>query len=806
MASGGRRHRAVPGRVEKARTDSRGLSVALSTGGARVSFMSPEIVRVRIWREDSADEPSWSVVQPKPDAVEFSYSTDDLEWTLESSALTVVINKDPFKIRIQDKAGRCLTEEEDEGGVWWDDSGSWLRRRAGKDDRFYGFGEKAFGLDRRGRKMSMWNTDHPFNKTGSDPLYVSIPFFIGVSSGAAYGMFFDSPWKCHFDMGAAKGKCWTHNVEGGPINYYFIAGPDMKKVVERYAWLTGLSPLPPKWSLGFHQSRWSYKNEQSVRGIASKFRSLDIPCDVIHLDIHYMNGYRVFTWNGKRFPDPAGMSASMLEDGFKLVTIVDPGVKNEPGYDVYEEGVQGDFFCRRADGKYFKGVVWPGETVFPDFIRSDVRKWWAGRVADFVKTNGAAGVWNDMNEPSVNIKPHIKRVSTDDLAHVEHGRRVPHKKVRNIYGLAEAMATRDGQLAARPGKRPFLLTRAGYAGIQRYAAIWTGDNTSSWEHLRLSVPMLCSLGLSGVPFVGADIGGFHGNCSPELFARWIQIGVFYPFCRAHSMLLSRRQEPWSFGPRVEKIAREHIKLRYRLMPYIYGAFYESSTTGMPPMRPLALEFQNDEPCFGLDDQFMFGSSLMVAPAMKPGAESREVYFPPGEWIDFHTGERMPGSRRKTVPAPLDVIPIYIRSGSIIPTTVEMCHIGMKPADPLILNIEHGASASLLYYEDDGETFANESGAFNKIKYTYAEKDGTAIFEAEPVETGMRPDRTRVVVKLRGLPGFPSKILLNGKQVHEGWMESSGAEAPDDGWNFDAETKTLRVGYPEKMKPVRIEIS
>ncbi len=794
------------GAVKGFRKIKNGIELTLDKGTAQVFFYTPEIARIRYTRGEGTPEDSWAVDKRKLNNVKLSFESDDLEFVLQTSALSLHVNKDPMRVVVYDRSRRLLSQDAEWGGCGFKGSGVFCEKSAAGNERFYGFGEKTFNIDRSGSKMTMWNTDYPFHKRGSDPLYITVPFFIGLHSGAAYGVFFDNTWKSFFDLKNTKRGHYTFGAEGGDLDYYFIAGPDMKDVIERFTWLTGRMPMPPRWALGHHQSRWSYKNEDKIRKITGKFREFDIPTDAVHLDIHYMDSYKVFTWDNSRFPDPSGLLDDIAGKGFRTITIIDPGVKISSGYEVYEEGLEDDLFCRDKSGTgYFRGVVWPGETVFPDFSRKEVRDWWAGLIKSFISEYGISGIWNDMNEPSVNIKQHIRKIVAENIVHGERGKDEPHLKLRNVYGLGEAMATRDGQLAARPGERPFLLTRSGYAGIQKYAAVWSGDNSSSWEQFKLSIPLLCGLGLSGVPFVGADIGGFGGNCTPELYARWIQAGVFYPFCRSHSMLASRPQEPWSFGPRVTKIAREYIKLRYSLMPYIYNSFRQSAETGLPVMRPLALDFMNDEPCLTIEDEFMFGASLLVAPVMEPGAKSRVVYLPPGSWVDFHTGRRYGAGGTVVADAPLEKIPVFIRSGHIIPSVMPYSYEGDGRGAPLIVNVERGADATLSLYEDDGISFDYERGKYSVGEYSYEESDGECVLRYKKVKSGYEPARNAIVFKLRGVASFPEEVALNGKKIYESWSGNGDRDYPLNGWRFTSNNGVLSVGFPAGMDEAEIRV-
>ncbi len=808
-----RRRRSINyiGEITKAVETGTGVEFCVEGSAASITVCTPEIVRVNVTPGHTEIEPaiSWSVVMDMPEKAEFDFGENEDGWIIDTGALNIEICRDPFRVKAKDKSGRVLCEDAKWGGVGSRGSRVCCDKIIHDNEHFYGFGEKAFTIDRRGKKMVMWNTDAANHQWDSDPLYIAIPFFIGLHDDTAYGIFFDNSWKPFFDMGGISKQYYTFGAEGGPVNYYIIAGPRVKDVIERYTALTGRGSIPPLWSLGYHQSRWSYKNEKKVKQIADKMREHNIPCDVIHLDIHYMKGYRVFTWNPRRFSDPAAMTENLAKDGFRIVTIIDPGVKIDTDYDMYREGIENDFFCKERGGRLFTGIVWPGETHFPDFVRDDVRDWWAGHVERFMNVSGNAGIWNDMNEPSVNIKPHLRRIKTDDIYHEEKGRRVPHLKLRNLYAQHEAMATHDGMLRARPGERPFILTRSGFAGIQRYAAAWTGDNTSSWAHLRLSIPMLCGLGMSGVSFAGADIGGFAGNCTPELFARWIQLGVFYPFCRTHTMMLSRAQQPWSFGRRVLRIAREHIRLRYRLLPYIYNAFHENSLTGIPVMRSMALEFDDDDKCLSMDDQFMFGPDLMIAPVMERGARSRSVYLPRCNWFDFYTGVKYTGGTDVQGEAPLDRIPVYVRAGSIIPMApVVQCTDNYR-ADPLLLHVYPGNDTKLSLYEDDGISYP-AGNAYILTDFAFDESGSGMKLTGKTRSGGesgkeMIATRKNITVFFYSSDKYPKKISHNGRALHEAWLEDLPGEEPFHGWLWDRGKKILAVGFNNNNEDFTIDI-
>src|SRR5207253_1736799 len=478
----------------------------------------------------------------------------------------------------------------------------WKRLR--DDEHIYALGEKNGPLDKRGWKLggyslTMWNSDTYGYDGSTDPIYVSVPFYLVLRHGAAFGVFLDNTYRSNFDIGHQSEGVLSFGADGGPLDYYFIYGPDPKKVIERYTALTGRMPLPPIWSLGYNQCRYSYFPESKVRDIARNFRERHIPADVIWLDIHYLDAYKPFTWDRKRFPEPARMIGDLRKDGFRVVTIIDPHPKKETGYVPYDTGLAGDHFVKNPDGSIYEAPVWPsraedgltpdwshsghGNSVFPDFSKPAARGWWGGLYADLMNM-GVAGIWNDMNEPAVFETP--TGTMPLDVRHDNEGSPTDHREIHNVYGMLMTRSTYEGLLRLRPNERPFILSRASFAGGQRYSALWPGDNVSDWAALRQSIPTLLGMGLSGFPFVGADIGGFAEAPTPELFTRWIQLGVFYPFMRTHTAFGTPDQEPWSYGAEHEALNRKAIELRYQLLPTIYSVMRESADTGVPAMRPL----------------------------------------------------------------------------------------------------------------------------------------------------------------------------------------------------------------------------
>jgi alpha-glucosidase len=626
----------------------------------------------------------------------------------------------------------------------------------GLEEHFYGLGEKAAHLDKLHQKFEMWSSDTPGYKLSTDPIYQSIPFYIGLltepakAEGLAYGIFFDNSGRTHFDMASSDPKNISFRSEGGEMNYYFMYGPSMKKVVSLYTELTGHMPLPPKWALGHQQSRWSYGSEKEVKDIVTRYREDKIPLDVIHLDIDYMDDYRVFTFNQDRFPDPSGLMKWLADRGVKAVTIIDPGVKYEPGgsYKVFNEGTAHNYFLKQTNGEPYVGKVWPGRSVFVDYTLPEAAKWWGDLHSSLLEA-GVAGIWNDMNEPAdFESRDGLK---WKDVVNYDGGNHSKHAMMRNLFAMLECKATYEGLSRLRPNERPYVITRSGFAGIQRYATMWTGDCNSTWDALALSIPMFETLGLCGEPFVGADCGGFIGQTNGELLTRWYQVGFLSPFFRNHHEKGDNYQEPWRFGKQYENIIRKYVELRYRLLPHLYTVLADAHETGVPWIRPLILEYQNDKNVLGVDDEFMVGDKLLCAPVLQAGMNSRDVYLPAGEWYDFFTNEKYAGGQHVVVQAPLDKVPLFVKAGSVLPTGPVVDFIGQDIEQGLATSSNHSSkqteqavkfevfpdsagTASGNLYEDDGRTPAYLKGVCNHRTLKFAGGKLTSTSSKDNMET------------------------------------------------------------------------
>ncbi|HEY6952412.1 MAG TPA: TIM-barrel domain-containing protein, partial [Bacteroidota bacterium] len=594
---------------------------SFSVTGNRIEFLTgKDIVQITVLAEDlikvratgagtSENDHSVAVVKTNWPVPTFRVDSVGPDISIRTSHVNLLVKKNPFRLTFEDSAGNILNQDDKDGMAW---NGNEVRvwKKKPEGEFYYGLGEKAGSFNRSSKTYTMWNSDIPAYKADTDPLYQSVPFFYGIKNGRAYGIFFDNTYWASFDFGKESGQRYSFGAQGGEINYYFFAGPTPAKILSRYTELVGRMPLPPRWSLGYQQCRWSYYPESRVRALASTFRRKKIPCDVIYLDIDYMEGYRIFTWSSKNFPDPKKMISDLAKDGFKIVVIVDPGIKVDSLYPAYQSGLSHDLFLKYPDGKPFIGTVWPGECVFPDFSNPAARIWW-GNNFKVLADAGVRGFWNDMNEPSVFNGPD-KTVALD-VVHYDNGLYTSHAKNHNTYGMLMTQGTYEGLRAIRPNERPFVLTRASYAGGQRYSAAWTGDNESRWDNLEMALSMSLGMSISGQPFVGSDIGGFIGSPSGELFARWLELGVFTPLMRGHSVINSRNMEPWAFGPKFEAINRKTIDLRYTFLPYIYTAMAQASETGIPAMRPMVFEYPDDASFIWNADEFMIGDDILVAP-------------------------------------------------------------------------------------------------------------------------------------------------------------------------------------------------
>ena len=761
--------------------------VELSAGQAkvRITFFRGDIVRVRLAPNGVFPKDySWAIIQPAaPPSVKVHNAKDEVRVT--SGSVVVAVRKSPLLINFENEQGKTIVADETSSPMAWNGQRISIWKKMPLLENYYGLGDMPGSLNRRNRAYTFWNTDSFAWQESTDPLYKTIPFFIGLNQGTAYGIFFDNTYRSNFNFGIESPDFYSFGAEGGEINYYYLAGPEPKKIVQMFAALTGHTQLPPYWTLGFQQSRYSYYPEARVREIAKTFRDKKIPCDAIYLDIDYQKGNAPFTVDRERFPSFEQMIKDLAAQNFHTVLIVDLHVKKDPGhgYAPYDTGIKNDAFVKKADGSLFVATVWPGESVFPDFTLTRVRTWWGGLFADFVNM-GVAGFWNDMNEPALFLTP-TKTMPLDNLHRFDDGTTLNHGAVHNFYGMENVRATYDGLRILRPNERPFVLTRAAYAGTQRYAATWTGDNISTWNHLRMSTPLMLNMGLSAYPLVGTDIGGFAGSPTPELLTRWIEVGAFNPIYRDHTGSGTADQEPWVHGPEYEAIRKRYIELRYRLLPYTYTAMEESFRAGIPLMRPIFLEYPQATEFYGDERNFFFGSDFLVEPIVTEMVDPEEIKVPPGTWYDFWTSTHFTDKDKIVLRPKLDELPLYVRAGAIIPLQPVIQTTNETPSGPLELRVYPGENCQGALYQDDGHTYNYEKGEFLRVAYACTVTAGQIRITSHIEKNGQTPWWSTIEVKVFGLTGAPKEIHLGDQTL--------------TGWHYDSEARAVSFSIPDAVR-------
>lgn len=685
---------------------------------------------------------------------------------IRTSKVKCKIQKADLRLSIYDLNDFLILE--DELGFHWEESyeygGNIVKMsKSSKDGEcFYGLGDKATQMNLKGKRVENFATDQYAYQKEQDPLYKVVPFYIGLHNKQSYGIFFDNTFRTFFDFCQERRNVTSYWAEGGEMNYYFIYGPQMQDVVTTYTDLTGKPELPPLWVLGYHQCKWSYYPESKVKEITSKFRELKIPCDAIYLDIDYMEGFRCFTWNKNYFPDPKRMVAELAEDGFKTVVIIDPGIKIDKDYWVYKEALEKDYFCKRADGPYMKGKVWPGECNFPDYTNPAVREWWAGLFKELVSEIGVKGVWNDMNEPAVMEVPN--KTFPMDVRHFYDGNPCSHRKAHNIYGTQMARATYHGVKRFAYPKRPFVITRSAYSGAQRYTSSWTGDNVATWEHLWIANIQVQRMSISGMGFTGSDIGGFAEQPTGELYARWIQLGVFHPFCRTHSSGDHGNQEPWAFDEEVINITRKFVSLRYQLLPYLYTMFWQYIEGGVPMLKPLVYYDQDDTQTHYRNDEFIFGNQILVCPILEPNAVGRRMYIPRGEWYNYWTNDLFVGGREVWIDTKFDEIPVFVKAGAIIPKYPVQQYVGELEFDELTLDVyfKNGKEKSVVY-EDAQDGYDYKKGRYSFLSFRTIGKEKELIIQLHK-EGKYDTPYSKYKINLIGLPFKVTEIEIDNEKI------------------------------------------
>jgi alpha-glucosidase len=766
------------------------LALDLEGGSAELSIASDGTMRLRaaggavlpLPPECAAERAAWRPLAASPREL----ANGGIALVSTHTSLRVEVERKPFVVRLVDRHGTPVAEICEL--AFASNGAARVAVASAIGERFFGFGDAPGPLDKRGQRLLLRNRD-PQTAGRREPLRVSIPFFLvhrdGAAPGGCCGVLLDSFAPVHCDVAATREDRVLLEVASGGIDLMVFPGPEPRHVMARFTGRVGRTQLPPLWALGHHQSRRSYASARAIRVLAREIRRRGIPSDVIHLDVAHRDAGRLFSWSPKRFPDPARLLADLRSQGLRAVSAVDAGVKIDPEWEVYRDGCARDVFCKCGDGSPLALPTRSGDRLLPDFNRSEARAWWSEGLGALLE-DGVAGIsicairtsrWRSA------ARKVMRRRSCDPARAVQADPAEPkgsvgQEQVRNLYELQHARATRAALESIDRERRAFVVTRSGTTGIQRYAAVSAGENDSRWAHLRRSVPELLGLSLSGAAFCGVDIGGFFRSCTPELFARWIQLGALYPFARTHGARAARRQEPWRFGRRVQRIAHEALALRMRLLPYLYGLFREAEETGAPIWRPLCWEFPEDASAAEVEDQLLLGPSLLVAPVLERGARERSVYLPPGSWTCWHDDARYTGPRRMASAAPLDRLPLFVRAGSVIPMQSAVSHVEKTALEPCILAVYPGADASGALVEDDGETTAYRGGVCARTSLRlWSRAGGRLRLEIGRREGPFRISERPLRVEVHGCPP-PVAVYLDGARLLEqtdapGWMVRDG---------------------------------
>jgi alpha-glucosidase len=759
-----------------------GVELGAGHAKVRITAFRDGVIRVRVAPEGIfPKDSSWAVVEA-PNIVRTTMEVGKDDIRLSAGSVSVTIHKSPLLISFADAQGRVILADDPTLPMAWNGQRIRVWKTMPPEENYYGLGDKAGPMNRRDHAFLDWNTDAFGWGESTDPLYKTIPFFIGLRKGSAYGLFVDNTYRSSFDFGKEAPGYFSFGAEGGELNYYFFAGPEPRQVIASYSALVGRTPLPPLWSLGYQQCRYSYYPEARAREVVHLFREKKIPADVIYFDIDYQQGYAPFTINREYFPHFEQMIADFRAQGFHTIAITDLHIKKDPdhGYVPYDSGIKQDVFVKNPDGSIFVGPVWPGPSVFPDFTLSRVRDWWGTLYKEFVNM-GVAGFWNDMNEPSV-FERADKTMPLETVHRLDDGTTLDHRAIHNVFGMENARATYEGLRKLQGDERPFVLTRAAYSGTQRYAATWTGDNSATWNHISMSTPMLLNLGLSGYALAGDDIGGFASSPPPDLLTRWYELGVFNPIYRDHAAKGTADHEPWASGPEHEAIRRRYIELRYQLLPYIYTGIEEATRTGLPFMRPIFLDYPQQESFYNESRDFLFGSDLLVAPVVTETLDAQEIQLPPGDWYDYWTTQKHASTEKIALHPALDELPLYVRAGAIIPTQPIVQNTEEKPKGPLEIKVYAGAACHGSLYEDDGHTFAYQRGEFRRTNYTCKVSPGSVTVSATTEKNAFQPWWRAARITIFGVPAEPKELRIAQQATRD--------------WHYDAKSHSVTTTIPD----------
>ncbi len=704
-----------------------GIAGRTATAEFSVDVYSPHVIRVRVTPEGVQRNAGYALTTDEvPDFRDFSVGGADPVIVVKTSGITAEVELKPdLRVTFKDAGGAVINEDMagKELGITTIGRKLTVYKRLQEDERFIGMGEQLGNLDRRGSVITLRNTDAYRYDDPKVPMYVSIPFFMGLHHDKAYGLFFNNSYRSVFNFGASNRRFASFSFDGGALDQFFIHDASVGKILEHYTSLTGRMPLPPRWSLGYQQSRCSYYPEDQVMFIARTFRAKRIPLDGITLDADYLHRYQPFRIDKERFPDMRRMADTLRGMNIELTASVNPGIAIDDSYEQYRSGLKEDVFLRYADGELWVADIAPNTNHFVDFSDPRGRRWWIDNMKIY-QDLGIRGLWNDMNEPATD-----GQAMPDNVVFDFDGQKTSALEAQNYYGMLMARAAFESAEKYGGNRRPFVLSRSGFAGIQRYAAVWSGDNQAKDEHILLGALLVNQMGLSGVPFTGPDLGGYIGDGNKDLFRRWVEVGVFAPYLRNHRGPYTAANEPWAYGEEVEAISKAYIGFRYALMPYLYSTFHEATQTGMPVSRSLSIDHPFDANVYSPQFQYesLFGPSLLVNP-MTSQEQRKETYLPAGAWYDIFTDERLDGGRVVAADYAGHRIPIFARASAIIPMQGDVQSTRDDPGPVLHVHVFNGTERSeFVLYDDDGETLDYRKGQFRKRTIAFDPAAGQLSF-------------------------------------------------------------------------------
>lgn len=783
------------GNVLSVQVGSDQVDFTLSQGVARVQMLDAGLVRVRVNPSGTFSTRTTGAVASTGLVAPKSTITDTVSATyLVTSLAMVVVLKSPFSIVVFRPDG-SLVSADVAGGISWDASTGWISdsKFAAPDEHYFGLGERGGPVDRRGRAINMINVDWAGYGEFSNPLYISIPFFYGVRQGSAWGLFLDSGAEPWFDMDSRNTDLLNFGAYGGELNYYLMTGPEPWRVANTYTRLTGFKPIPPKWTMGYHQSRYGYNSEAEFLQLAATFRQLGIPCDALYFDIDYMNQQQMFSWNPVNFPTPLVMESWLDALGFKRVNIIEPLLlTTDPLYST----LSSQSWLLTASGQPLVTSIWYGNVSWIDFTRTDAQTWYVGALESFLST-GISGTWNDLNEPAENFMP--------QATYNFNGNPLPDQQARDLYALQEATLTYQAQLQLHPNIRPWSISRSGFAGIQRYSASWSGDTNSSFDSLRVSIEMSASMGISGQDQFGHDIGGFLGSPSAELFLRWLEFAEFTPLFRNHATNTSAPREPWVFGDPYTGMITSVINQRYRMLPYLYTLEANAAYGGTPVLTPLFFFFPSDSATYTQNAEFMLGPTLLVAPVYSSGATTQTVYLPAGSnWVDFYSDQTYAGGQTIIAQAPVDRIPVFVREGGILPGAPPMQYVSQAVPQVMPIDFYPGPSSSFNLYEDDGTSFNYTHGGYLKTQIAINRQPSSSVVSIARVEGSWTPPDRAWTAIIHAAAAAPSQVTVNGVTVPQ-VTNMAGLDKVLLGWAYDSPSKQLQVRVHDSSSPLQISI-